>query len=265
MYHGDHATDWFAKNLGLTETKKQAENAYPKTGGHIEGKVYADNDIEAKGWIGGKEVYKRTPNGKDWDLIYSRSESNERYALKRSHEMFSCGGVDVDATHEWAGVKLKNANGYYVQLSARPHDDAEMLTVFYRSGDGSGTKTHHYASLRKKSGQIALLSDVADNASIGISQSWQDVKSQRTGGMAYTNNTGRPIAVFVTSRKRETLHAIGIGAKVNGIQVAYDWCGSDGSQAILSAFFIVPTDAKYAVNAHLGSEGNFIESWVELR
>lgn len=58
------------KIVGLTETKKQAENAYPKSGGHIEGKVYASSDIEATGWVGGKELWERKPDG-GWVRAYS--------------------------------------------------------------------------------------------------------------------------------------------------------------------------------------------------
>ncbi|MDE1484070.1 hypothetical protein [Xenorhabdus bovienii] len=177
--------------------------------------------------------------------------------------MFSCGGVDVEATHDWAGIKLINATGYYVQFSATPHENADMLRIMYRD---KSTATQYYAILRKKSGDIALMSDVADNASIGINQSWRDVRSQRTGGRQYTNTTGRPIAVFVKTKKREEYNvALGIGASVNGIQVAYNWSGLDGPHSILSVFFIVPVGANYEVNAHLKNEGDFIESWSELR
>ncbi|CBJ81762.1 putative tail fiber protein [Xenorhabdus bovienii str. Jollieti] len=259
----------FVKNIG----------ALPTTGGVLTGKLFVSGvsaDIEAKGWVGATKLYDRFDHG-GWSRAYSEAfppsaavvgaysmkEANDRYALKKSHETFSCGGVDVEATHDWAGLKLKNANGYYVQFSATPHENPVMLTVYYRDG---ANKTQYYASLRKKSGEIALLSDVADNASIGINQSWRDVRSQRTGGRQYTNTAGRPIAVFVNTKKREKYNvALGIGASVNGVEVAYNWSGYDGPLSILSVFFIVPVGANYEVDAYLASEGNFIESWSELR
>ncbi|MDE9464424.1 phage tail protein [Xenorhabdus bovienii] len=262
----------FVKNIG----------ALPTTGGVLTGKLFVSGvsgvsaDIEAKGWVGATKLYDRFDHG-GWSRAYSEAfppsaavvgaysikEADDRYALKKSHETFSCGGVDVEATHDWAGLKLKNANGYYVQFSATPHENPAMLTVYYRDG---ANKTQYYASLRKKSGEIALLSDVADNASIGINQSWRDVRSQRTGGRQYTNTAGRPIAVFVKTKKREKYNvALGIGASVNGVEVAYNWSGHDGPLSILSVFFIVPVGANYEVDAHLASEGNFIESWSELR
>ncbi|WP_143707551.1 hypothetical protein [Xenorhabdus ehlersii] len=263
-------------NVGLAETVKRAKNAYPKTGGTIEGKVWTTSDIEATGWIGGTTLHDRHTDGR-WSQVYSEahkpepreigvystSESNGRFALKKSHDMFSCGGVDVEATHDWAGVKLKNANGYYVQLSAVPHEKPEMLTVFYRD---STTETQYYVNLRKKSGEIALLSDVAENASIGINQSWQNVRYKRIGGTQYKNDAGKPIAVFVkTKPRKKQLGAIGIGANVNGIQVAYNWSDFDGPQVEMSVFFIVPTGAHYDVNAYIANDGDFIDSWVELR
>ncbi|MDC9620151.1 tail fiber protein [Xenorhabdus sp. XENO-7] len=266
----------FVENLGLTGTVDLAKNAYPKTGGQITGKVYADDDIEAKGWVGGTTLHDRHKDGR-WSRGYSEAfppsaavvgaysikEAGDRFALKKSSEMFSCGGVDVEATHDWAGIKLINATGYYVQLSATPHENADMLRIMYRD---KSTATQYYAILRKKSGDIALMSDVADNASIGINQSWRNVRSQRIGGSQYYNDAGRPIAVFVKTKKREESNvALGIGASVNGVQVAYNWSGLDGPHSILSVFFIVPVGANYEVNAHRKNEGDFIESWAELR
>ncbi|MBD2800239.1 phage tail protein [Xenorhabdus sp. M] len=62
--------DEFVKNLDLTKTKELAQNAYPKTGGTIEGKVYSSSDIEAAGWIGGKELWERKPDG-GWVRAYT--------------------------------------------------------------------------------------------------------------------------------------------------------------------------------------------------
>ncbi|WP_445286137.1 gp53-like domain-containing protein, partial [Xenorhabdus sp. KJ12.1] len=57
-------------NLGLTETRNLAQNAYPKTGGKIEGKVDVASDIEATGWIGGKELWERKSDG-GWVRAYT--------------------------------------------------------------------------------------------------------------------------------------------------------------------------------------------------
>ncbi|WP_319940703.1 phage baseplate protein, partial [Xenorhabdus littoralis] len=52
------------------ETINLAKNAYPKTGGTIEGKVSVSSNIEATGWIGGKELRERKSDG-GWVRAYS--------------------------------------------------------------------------------------------------------------------------------------------------------------------------------------------------
>ena len=85
------------------------------------------------------------------------------------------------------------------------------------------------------------------NASIGIGQTWQDVKAQRQYNATYTNTTGKPIAVSV---------AIGGGVAsflVDGVTVA-----TTGS-AWLAIFAVVPPNSTY--KATRGSDGY----WSELR
>lgn len=78
------------------------------------------------------------------------------------------------------------------------------------------------------------------NQLIGIEQKWQDVTKERQGGVVYNNNTGRPICVFVRTKKRETPHALGVGGTVQGIAVGGSWAGANGQEMELSCFFIVP-------------------------
>ena len=88
---------------------------------------------------------------------------------------------------------------------------------------------------------------VGKNASIGIGQTWQDVKAQRQYNVTYTNTTGKPITVSV---------AIGGGVAsflVDGVAVA-----TTGS-AWLAIFAVVPPNSTY--KATRGSDGY----WSELR
>ncbi|OKP02074.1 hypothetical protein [Xenorhabdus eapokensis] len=62
----------FVRNIGLAGTVDQAVNAYPKTGGTIEGKVWTASDIEAKGWIGGSKLYDCHDTG-GWSRAYSEA------------------------------------------------------------------------------------------------------------------------------------------------------------------------------------------------
>ncbi|SPX74617.1 Uncharacterised protein [Morganella morganii] len=99
----------------------------------------------------------------------------------------------------------------------------------------------------------------------GIGQKWQDVTKERQGGVVYNNNTGRPICVFVRTKKRETPHALGVGGTVQGIAVGGSWAGANGQEIELSCFFIVPPGHNYSADSFLGNSGNFIGYWSELR
>lgn len=99
----------------------------------------------------------------------------------------------------------------------------------------------------------------------GIGQKWQDVTKERQGGVVYNNNTGRPICVFVRTKKRETPHALGVGGTVQGIAVGGSWAGANGQEIELSCFFIVPHGHNYSADSFLGNSGNFIGYWSELR
>ncbi|WP_368898040.1 phage tail protein [Morganella morganii] len=103
------------------------------------------------------------------------------------------------------------------------------------------------------------------NQLIGIEQKWQDVTKERQGGVVYNNNTGRPICVFVRTKKRETPHALGVGGTVQGIAVGGSWAGANGQEMELSCFFIVPPGHNYSADSFLGNSGNFIGYWSELR
>ncbi|WP_053014269.1 MULTISPECIES: hypothetical protein [Xenorhabdus] len=115
--------------------------------------------------------------------------------------------------------------------------------------------------------QRAVTDIVASNASIGVNQQWRDVTAQRVGGVAYVNDTGRPIAVFARTKTKlaEEPEALGIGGIVNGVLVAFS--GSDYAKLKISLGinFIVPVGANYVVNAQLGHANNFVELWTELR
>ncbi|CDL85437.1 hypothetical protein XSR1_70175 [Xenorhabdus szentirmaii DSM 16338] len=268
----DNCLEKVKSGADIPDKKLFADNigAYPKTGGVIEGKVFARSDIDAMGWIGGDRLYERFDNGK-WAKVYSernpptagvvgaysRDESNNRYALKKSHELFTCGGVDVEATHDWAGVKLKNANGYYVQLSASPHDKPDMLTMYYRDNLNN---TQHYVGIPKQSGMVALTDQL-----LGINQKWIDVTSNRDNGKWYLNNTNQPIVVYVQCQKTDAEKGhFSMGGEVDGHRVGYVWVSTIG---IHSFNFIVPVGSKYMVRAGWGSgvSSGAIVSWIELR
>lgn len=99
----------------------------------------------------------------------------------------------------------------------------------------------------------------AENARIGVGQTWQDVAGSRAINSNYTNNTGKPIqvAVIVSANPNQTNATL----VVNGLNVAriQNQFGDRALVGSLSA--IVPDGVSYSVSASSSS----IVSWSELR
>jgi hypothetical protein len=99
----------------------------------------------------------------------------------------------------------------------------------------------------------------AENARIGVGQTWQDVAASRAINSTYTNNTGKPIqvAVIVSANPNQTAATL----VVNGLNVAriQNQFGDRALVGSLSA--IVPDGVSYSVSASSSS----IVSWSELR
>ena len=86
---------------------------------------------------------------------------------------------------------------------------------------------------------------------IGVGQTWQNMSASRVDGVTYTNSTGRPIAISVTT----TVSANGT-VTVNGVIMAR--VDSDATNRGY-VFAIVPDNATYSVNNYYAGH------WVELR
>ena len=99
----------------------------------------------------------------------------------------------------------------------------------------------------------------AENARIGVGQTWQDVAASRAINSTYTNNTGKPIqvAVIVSANPNQTSATL----VVNGLNVAriQNQFGDRALVGSLSA--IVPDGVSYSVSASSSS----VVSWSELR
>lgn len=88
---------------------------------------------------------------------------------------------------------------------------------------------------------------------LGIGQTWQDVTSIRSLGVTYTNNTGRPIYIFINfSDLGSTGYVL-----LNGVSTGTLDFGVVGKQQIS---FIIPNG-----NTYLVSTGSTISAWLELR
>ncbi|CRI58060.1 Phage-related tail fiber protein-like protein [Pseudomonas sp. CCOS 191] len=93
---------------------------------------------------------------------------------------------------------------------------------------------------------------------LGMGQSWQDVKAWRALSTTYTNSTGRPIAVTVTG---SIAAGVSLTAVVNGVVAAMHFTNAGYATPPFLAF-IVPPGHAYSVN---GTGGITISAWSELR
>lgn len=90
--------------------------------------------------------------------------------------------------------------------------------------------------------------------SIGVGQSWQGMTASRALGTTYTNTTGKPIMVLVTSPNSNS--AGGWTITVNGVSIS----SSGAIYESLTTPFIVPNGFTYVVTSVLG-----VATWAELR
>jgi len=94
--------------------------------------------------------------------------------------------------------------------------------------------------------------------SLGVSQTWQDVSGSRSGGVVYTNTTGRPIEASIVSAGSTTREfEVSADGSTNWIAVGKTGSGSDSEPSS----FIVPVGWSYRANGGISS----IDSWAELR
>ncbi len=102
---------------------------------------------------------------------------------------------------------------------------------------------------------------------IGVSQTWQNMTSSRALGSSntYTNNTGKPIQVNVTTVVSASAGDRGIKLYVSGVLVAFNgsFVASSSGTTYQFASAIVPAGATYY--AETTGIGGSLENWAELR
>jgi hypothetical protein len=98
---------------------------------------------------------------------------------------------------------------------------------------------------------------VAPAGGIGIGQTWQNVTGSRSGGSTYTNNTGKPIFVSVTSDGEQA----GVRIIVGGNEILRQSGALISGVMYANATFIVPNGVTYRADFTAGVKYN----WSELR
>lgn len=108
--------------------------------------------------------------------------------------------------------------------------------------------------------------DIAATAQLlGVEQTYKDVTASRKNGATYTNNSTKPIWVFVKANRTASPSdgPYSIGVFVNGVEAAYRWTSVN---EIPTVQFIVPPGASYYVLGGWGQTHPLdpITKWVEL-
>lgn len=135
---------------------------------------------------------------------YAKKESDDKFALKDD--------LPELATEEKAGIaKLKNA------ITAKQED----------------------AAVTEKA--VSDLMEV--NKSIGIDQTWQDMKNQRQNGVIYTNTTGRAIMILVSEQQSSSSQTCEL--EINGVRVIKNVSYGTADGCIISA--LIPANATYRI------------------
>jgi len=92
---------------------------------------------------------------------------------------------------------------------------------------------------------------------IGVGQTTQNVASSRAAGTTYTNSTGRPIMVYISTVNSGPSATTSQEIIVDGISILY---GGTQSNRRAAYTFIVPASSTYSLTT-----GDTIQNWCELR
>ena len=106
-------------------------------------------------------------------------------------------------------------------------------------------------------GDIVTSDDLESSGSVGVDQTWTNVKSSRQTRVTYTNNEDRPIMVIIAGYEGyNSMDGCELKFKIDQKYV-YDWSAHAGC----AIFAIIPVGSTYEAQFLEGS----ILSWYELR
>lgn len=113
----------------------------------------------------------------------------------------------------------------------------------------------------KVNGTVQSLANIA---SIGITQTWQDLTASRALATTYTNTSGRPIHVSVTGVS-SAVASIAITFNINGVSQGSQTTYANGAGHYSWQSFIIPPGATYSVAMTASGGTHTIFVWKELR
>ncbi|PHM77923.1 tail fiber protein [Xenorhabdus cabanillasii JM26] len=176
-----------------------------------------------------------------------------------SQAIKSAGRIAVANPNGFSGLDL--IGEHYDVIFETNGEEEPYLAIRDKVREGT-----NYVTIPRKSGTMALLSDMDEKVSkcFGIAQKWVDVTAQRAIDTTYTNDTGRPIAVIFTGLKNTNyINAYAVTVRVDGVTIAH-MAGTHLAGIDRSISFIVPPGSMYSCSAVTHTTVGF-DSWVELR
>ncbi|WP_273826874.1 phage tail protein [Providencia rettgeri] len=103
----------------------------------------------------------------------------------------------------------------------------------------------------------------AAGSGLGYGQTWQNVKASRAVGTVYTNSTGKPIVVMLSSSTNTSDRYSGLEVYINNILATSSVTYGGNSKA--HATVIIPNGSNYKVTYASGTANTAIHQWFELR
>ena len=95
---------------------------------------------------------------------------------------------------------------------------------------------------------------------LGIGQTWQNLTASRVMGTTYTNSTGKPIAVLVTTNTAGLTDTYAqVQITVDGLILGINYATSRGVSIQAAIFAIIPAGLTYSAS------GSGLNRWSELR
>ena len=248
---------------GESYTKAEGDTRYQPKGSYQPSGDYATNGtVNSKFDTANSNANSRVPNmrkvnGKQLNVdisltagdvgAYTKAESDTRIADAKA------AGTNAQNTANAANTAATNANNNAnnrVPNTRKVNNKVLSADVSLNAADvGTYTKTE-------------IDSKLAAGSGLGYGQTWQNVTASRVIGTNYTNATGKPIFVSVsTNGARDTY--VGLDAYVNDVLVARSvgYGGNSKPQTTI----IVPSGARYKFNYSSGVANSGLSIWSELR
>ena len=242
------SSDMVHRQKGL---RIQFDPAYAaKIGGYDQGCILASNDY-TRDYISLVPNNLTDPNG---------SGTAGRWAI------YSGAGSIASATASIAGiVKIVDSLSSTATDAALTANQGKVLGDRTQQATTTNVGISRFATAaevtNKSGGNVAInpsnAATIAQSTDLGVGQTWQNVTGSRSSGTTYTNNTGKPIYIKVSSNYTSSSNTLFL--YVNGVEVQQIQQDADGSVNAW-ADLIVPSGSSYRINS-----SNGFSNWSELR